>query len=181
MNALVPPDATPAAARLTSLGQLLAEMGVEAELCMVGGAIMTLAFDANPPTRRVTALFRPVRSIHEAAEGLVEAEALPAGWLVQSVRDVLEEPEGTHVLRAPGVTAYEARADYMFAMKCCSLAFDREPSAIRAAVADIRYLLRVLNVHSVTEARALVSPFLNDRQLPADLDELLRGLVGEHA
>ena len=148
---------------------------------MVGGAIMRLAFDADPPTRRVTALFRPVASIDEAAERLAEAEALPASWLTESVRDVLEDPEGTHVLQATGVTAYEARPDYMLAMKCCSLAFDREPTAVRAAVADIRYLLRVLNVHSVPEARAVVSAFLNDRQLPADLDELLRGLVGEHA
>ena len=52
---------------LSELNGLLKDEGVKGEICLYGGAVMCLVFDARPATRDVDAYFRPTRVIREAA------------------------------------------------------------------------------------------------------------------
>lgn len=45
----------------------LAEMGIKGEICLYGGAIMCMVFDARPATKDIDAVFKPEQKIHLAA------------------------------------------------------------------------------------------------------------------
>jgi len=52
---------------LTELNEELREIEVKGELCLYGGAVMALAYNARPDTDDVDAIFEPVRHIRKAA------------------------------------------------------------------------------------------------------------------
>jgi hypothetical protein len=63
------------------LGDRLAWRGVVADLFIVGGAAMALAYDANRVTRDVDATFVPHGIVLEEARNVAEAMGLPPWWL----------------------------------------------------------------------------------------------------
>jgi Nucleotidyltransferase of unknown function (DUF6036) len=52
----------------TALGERLVRRGVVADIFIVGGAAMALAYDAARVTRDVDAIFKPHGIVHEEAE-----------------------------------------------------------------------------------------------------------------
>jgi hypothetical protein len=65
----------------TVLGDRLARRGVVADLFVVGGAAMALAYDANRVTRDVDAMFVPHGVVVEEARAVAEELGLPPWWL----------------------------------------------------------------------------------------------------
>lgn len=108
-------------ALLTELGRRLHERGLVAELYVVGGSAMALAYDGRRVTRDVDALFRPRDEVLAVAADMAVQEGLPADWLNDAVRTVMP-PEGddgpADVLEAPGVRVSVASPEYLLAMKC---------------------------------------------------------------
>jgi len=51
-------------------------MDVKGELCLYGGAVMALVYDARPNTDGVDAIFKPVRYIRRAAGRIAERHNL---------------------------------------------------------------------------------------------------------
>jgi len=49
------------------LAELLRERNTEGEICLLGGTVMLLAFDARPTTKDVDAIFRPASLIRDLA------------------------------------------------------------------------------------------------------------------
>ena len=108
-------------ALLIELGRRLHERGLVAELYVVGGSAMALAYDGRRVTRDVDALFRPRDEVLAVAAQMAEDEGLPADWLNDAVRTVmpLEPDDGpADVLEAPGVRVSVASPEYLLAMKC---------------------------------------------------------------
>jgi predicted nucleotidyltransferase len=52
---------------LTELNDELRSMNIKGEVCLYGGAVMSLAYNARPDTDDVDAIFEPVRYIRKAA------------------------------------------------------------------------------------------------------------------
>src|SRR5262244_2717073 len=65
----------------TALGERLVRRGVVADLFIVGGAAMALAYDAVRVTRDVDALFVPHGVVLEEARKVAEQLDLPPWWL----------------------------------------------------------------------------------------------------
>jgi len=152
----------------------LQAVAVEAELCLVGGAVMIVAFNAKPDTRRVRALFKPIALVLEASARVAETLDLPPEWLNDGVRRHLEAgmASGSFVADS-NLKVYAARPDYVLALKCASIPFETGPGAHR----DIRYLLRFLDILTVDEARSVIGRYFNERQLPADIDATLSDIL----
>ena len=70
---------------LTELNDELRSMNVKGELCLYGGAVMALAYNARPDTDDVDAVFEPVRYVRKAAGLVAERNGLPIGWLNNAV------------------------------------------------------------------------------------------------
>jgi len=63
----------------TALGERLVRRGVVADIFIVGGAAMALAYDAARVTRDVDALFKPHGIVHEEAMRVRMTWGSPAG------------------------------------------------------------------------------------------------------
>jgi hypothetical protein len=61
------------------LGERLVRRGVVADIFIVGGAAMALAYDAARVTRDVDAMFKPHGIVHEEASGSRRTSGSPAG------------------------------------------------------------------------------------------------------
>lgn len=156
------------------LNHELQAVSVEAELCLVGGAVMIVPFNATPDTRRVRALFMPVALVLEASAKVARTLDLRPEWLNDGVRRHLETGmAGESFVADSNLKVYSARPDYVLALKCASLPFETGPSVHR----DIRYLLRFLDILNVAEARTVIGRYFNERQLPADIDATLSEIL----
>ena len=68
-------------ALLTELSDRLAARGQRAQLFVVGGAAMALAYDTTRTTRDLDAVFRPGSVVRETAEVIALAHGLQRDWL----------------------------------------------------------------------------------------------------
>lgn len=92
-------------AALTVLGEQLRAEGVVADLYVVGGAAIALAYDDRRSTRDIAAVFVPKMIVYQAAARVAEQRGLPAGWLNDAVKGFLLGPERfpTEILELPGL------------------------------------------------------------------------------
>jgi predicted nucleotidyltransferase len=63
------------------LGDRLARRGVVADIYVVGGAAMALAYDARRSTRDIDAVFEPHGIVLDEARALAQELGLPPWWL----------------------------------------------------------------------------------------------------
>ncbi|MGH3991175.1 MAG: nucleotidyl transferase AbiEii/AbiGii toxin family protein, partial [Pseudonocardiaceae bacterium] len=66
---------------LAALGADLAERGLVADLYVVGGAAIALAYDERRATRDIDAVFAPKNEVYATAARVGAALDLPDGWL----------------------------------------------------------------------------------------------------
>jgi hypothetical protein len=177
-RANVTADAGEIPGRLALLDRELAAGGVDAELCVVGGAVMRLAFTADPESRRPEVMFGPMAVIERASSRVAERRGLSADWLNPSVREYLG-PSGASSATFEGdhLRVFPAPPDYMFVMKVAALTFDPDVGTARGVESDIRYLLRFLEIRSANEGLELLDPYLTDRHRPADLPSRLTEMI----
>ena len=76
-----PLDAAKVLALFQELSERLAQAGVSAQLFVVGGAAMALAYDDGRMTRDVDALFVPAPEVRQIAEEMSVAHGLEPDWL----------------------------------------------------------------------------------------------------
>ena len=158
----------------TLLNEELAASGTRAEVYLVGGAVMCLAFGARETTRDVDAFFKPAPQVREAAARVAVRADVPAQWLNDAVKGWLS-PRGTfdHFLELSHLQLFVAQPAYLLALKCAAMRLGEEFRDLD----DIRYLLRYLNITSAHEALAIVRQYIDDSQIPLRttlaLEELL--------
>ncbi len=107
-------------AALTALAEELRRTGIEADMYLVGGAALALAFDARRSTRDIDAVFVPKMAVYEAADRVGAARKLPDGWLNDAVKGFLlgDDPQATTVLDLPGLRCAVASPEMLLTLKC---------------------------------------------------------------
>ena len=98
----------------------LRSVNVKGEICLYGGAVMALAYNARPDTEDVDAVFEPVRHIRTAAGRVAERHGLEVGWLNYAVKMFLVPHEKRILLDLSHLKVYVPSAEYMLAMKTLS-------------------------------------------------------------
>ena len=136
---------------------------------------MIIAFDADPHTRHVRALFRPTAEVRRTAGQVAQELALPSDWLEEGVRGLLgrNAPGLGPFLERSNLRVYEARPDYVLAMKAAAIELENEQDAD----ADLRYIMRSMGLTRASEARERIGRYFSDRQLPQSLEERLERLL----
>jgi hypothetical protein len=66
---------------LGRLSELLGDRGVKGEICLLGGTVMVLAFNARASTRDVDAVFFPAQIVRELARIVQSEMDLPENWI----------------------------------------------------------------------------------------------------
>ncbi len=167
-------------AKILRLFQLLnaelARRGVEGEVCVVGGAVMCLAFGSRESTQDVDAVFEPAEAIRAAAERVASKTGAPTGWLNDAVKAYLgARAEFEPFLELPNLRVFVARPAYLLAMKCAAMRLGEEFQDLD----DVRFLLRRLNIETAEEALAVVTQYFDEPELLPKTRLALQELLGK--
>lgn len=149
-------------AALTELAAELRRRGTSADMYVVGGAAIALAFDERRSTRDIDAVFEPKAIVYEAAAAVAEQRGLPGGWLNDAVKGFLvgNDPAARPVLDLPGLRCIAASPRTLLALKVLAHRIGEDE-------ADVRLLARELDLHEADEVLAVAEETFGDRLDPA--------------
>jgi hypothetical protein len=168
-------------AALEALNRALAEREVIGEVCLFGGAVMVLAFNARLSTKDVDAVFQPAALVRELARQVGENAGLPANWLNDGVKGYLS---ARHEVLQGSLPQFDhlrltmPTAEYLLAMKCMA-------SRIGAGggeaddTADIAFLIRHLGLRGPGAVMDIVSAYYPPQQIPVKAQFLVESLFEE--
>ena len=158
---------------LTELNDELCAIDVKGEICMYGGAVMCLAYNARPATKDVDAVFEPVKEIRGAAGRIADRHGLDKDWLNYAVKMFLVPHEREELLDLSNLKVYRPTADYLLAMKVLAArvnTWDRT---------DIEFLVSELELRTHDEAIAIVEKYYPHKQIKPEtrlfLEEIFEG------
>jgi len=157
----------------TALGERLARRGVVADLFVVGGAAMALAYDAARVTRDVDAMLVPHGVVIEEARAVAEDLGLPPWWLNEQASVYVsgkDDPGKKRVFDHPGLRVMVASPDHIFAMKALA--------ARTRDIDDLRHLATLVRVDSVDAAMEICRSFYPDEVLSPRAMGVLQELFG---
>lgn len=155
---------------LEALDRELAARHVRGEVCLVGGAVMSLVYDARPSTRDVDAWFAPAGEIRDAAARVAKQLQLSADWLNDAAKGFLSEHAGFVCWRSlPNLEIRVADAKTMLAMKCLAARTDQDAE-------DIRVLSSVLDLTSAAAILDTVAQYYDPGRIHVRTQLLLEEL-----
>jgi predicted nucleotidyltransferase len=157
----------------TALGERLARRGVVADVFVVGGAAMAMAYDATRVTRDVDATFMPHGIVQEEARNVADDLGLPYWWLNEQASVYIsgkDDPGKRRVFDHPGLRVMSASPQHIFAMKAMA--------ARTRDIDDLRLLADLIDVTSADEAIAVCTQFYPDEPVSDRSAAVLRELLG---
>jgi hypothetical protein len=104
----------------TRLGDRIVRRGVVADIFVVGGAAMALAYDAKRVTRDVDAMFVPHGVVLDEARAVADDLGLPPWWLNEQASVYVsgkDDPGRRRVFDHPELRVMAASPEHIFAMK----------------------------------------------------------------
>jgi hypothetical protein len=158
---------------LERLSEELERRSTRAELFMVGGGAMALAYARRRTTRDLDAIFVPKAIVYEAARRVAEDLSLPEDWLNDAVKSFApgDDPERKVVFRTAWLTVSVASPRYLLAMKLLAARVDQDTD-------DIVHLYRLCGFTTAGEGMDLVEAFYPDRRIEPRTQFLLEELFG---
>ena len=145
------------------LNEELGRTEARAELYLVGGAVMCLAYGARASTQDVDAFFRPSGQVRRAAERVAQRVGLDANWLNDGVKAFMSaQGDFAHFLELEHLIVMVAEPTYLLAMKCMAMRLGAEFHDQD----DVRFLLRLLDIYSVEKAIELITKYYPAEAIP---------------
>jgi hypothetical protein len=145
------------------LNEELRDSGTQAELFLVGGAVMCLAYHARLSTQDVDALFRPPEAVRKAAARVAVRAGIRPGWLNDGVKSFLSvQGEFMPFLELDHLHVMMAQPGYLLAMKCLAFRIGAEFHDEE----DVRYLLRHLDIRDYGLAVAVITKYYPLERFP---------------
>lgn len=166
---------------LGALSDALGRQGVTGELCLFGGTVMVLAFNARLSTKDVDALFQPSQAIRDVARCIAEEQQLPADWLNDGVKGYVSSRHETtpgNLPQFPHLRLAMPVPEYLLAMKCMAARLGGatdEPTDIP----DIVFLVRHLQLKSAGDVLDLVGQYYPANRISVKTRYLVEGLFEE--
>lgn len=160
-------------AALDKLDSELARRSVRADMFVVGGAAIALAYSAEKRTRDVDAVFAEAGTVYEAARAVARRLGLPADWLNDAVRTYLigEDREARVIVERPHLRVSVGSPPYVLAMKLLAARVEQDRD-------DIRLLYGSCGYTTAADGIRLLNEMLPGRTLPPATIDLLEVMFG---
>lgn len=157
---------------LDALSAELEARGARAELFLVGGAALAVAYDTTRATRDLDAVFMPTDVVRQAAAAVAEREGLEPDWLNDAVKGFLPgpDPDARRFYSSDSLIVDVASPRYLLAMKLFAARAEIDAD-------DIVLLYRRLGFSTVDEGLDLVENAYPGRPIPAKVTFLLTEIV----
>jgi predicted nucleotidyltransferase len=155
----------------TALADRLARRGIVADLFVVGGAAMALAYDASRVTRDVDAVFVPHGIVLEEARAVADELSLPPWWLNEQASVYVsgkDDPGKRRVFDHPNLRIMVASPEHIFAMKALA--------ARTRDVDDLRHLAELADIRTIDDALHICRDFYPDEEISARARGVLQEL-----
>jgi len=159
---------------LTELNEELRLIDIKGEICLYGGAVMAIAYNARPDTDDVDAVFEPVRHVRKAARLVAERNGLPIGWLNDAVEIFLARHDRRILLDLSHLKIFVPPPDYLLAMKVLSARADTMDQD------DLKVLIRKLGLKSGAEVFSIVKGYYPRKEIKPEARILIEELLGTH-
>lgn len=138
---------------LEELNDELASLGVVGELCLYGGAVMCVLYQARPSTKDVDAIFQPTSQMRQAAARVAERHDLRPDWLNDAVKGFVVQHAQRVLFDLPNLKVYVPEPDYLLAMKTLAARVEgTDPE-------DVRFLINLLDLRSAEEVFAVLERY----------------------
>ncbi len=134
-------------------------MNIKGEVCLYGGAVMCLAYNARPATKDVDAVFEPVRYIRRAAERIAERHGLRKDWLNYAVKMFLVPHERRILFDMTNLKVYVPPPEYLLAMKTLAARANTDDRH------DITLLIDKLSLNNVEQVLEIVEHYYPHKQV----------------
>jgi predicted nucleotidyltransferase len=159
---------------LTELNEELRSIEIKGEICLYGGAVMALAYNARPDTDDVDAVFEPVSHIRQAARVVAQRNGLSVGWLNNAVEIFLAQHERRILIDLSHLKIYVPPPDYLLAMKVLSARADTMDQD------DLKVLLRELGLKGGARVFEIVRGYYPGKEIKPETRILIEELLSAH-
>lgn len=156
------------------LGDRLVRRGVVADVYVIGGAAMALAYDGRRSTRDIDAVFKPHGIVLEESRAVANELGLPPWWLNEQASTYVArdgDPAAPHVFDHPGPRVSAASPEHLLAMKVLA--------ARRRDADDISYLVKHLDLSSSADVLVVCERVFPDESVPDRARMILEDLFDE--
>ncbi|MGH4020777.1 MAG: DUF6036 family nucleotidyltransferase [Pseudonocardiaceae bacterium] len=147
---------------LSAVGADLSGRGLVADVYVVGGAAIALAYDERRATRDIDAVFAPKNEVYAAAARVAEDLDLPDGWLNDAVKGFLLGPDRfpTEIIDLPGLRCEVASAETVLVLKCLAhrIGEDDDDIELLAGRLGLTHPEQVLDLVERVADRRLLTP-----------------------
>ena len=129
----------------------LDERGIGADIYIIGGAAIALAYNPERESKDVVAVFTPKEEVRKAAAEVARRLDLPENWLNDAAIGFLPQtpdPTARDIFEAPGLRVMVASAEHLPAMKLLAARSHEDAD-------DIRFLCGSLGIRTASEAQAV--------------------------
>ena len=144
---------------LERLNDELRTMEVVGEVCLYGGAVMCLLYDARPSTKDVDAIFRPVKQMREAISRVAEVLQLRKDWLNDAVKGFVVQHPREILWNLSNLRVFVPEADYLLAMKTLAARVDATDKQ------DVQFLIQHLRLSSAQAVFAVLEKYYPRQQI----------------
>ncbi len=134
-------------------------MDVKGEVCLYGGAVMCLVFDARPSTKDVDAIFKPAQQMREAIKRVAEAFHLREDWLNDAVKGYVVPHPQRILWDFSNLKVFVPEPDYLLAMKTLAARVEA------ADKQDVEFLIEHLHLQTPREVFAILEKYYPRQQV----------------
>jgi len=106
------------------LGERLARRGLTADVYVIGGAALAMAYDARRVTRDIDAVFQPHGAVIEEAWKVADELGMPRWWLNDQASVYVArggDQQAPRVFEHPGLRVSAASPEHLLAMKVLAI------------------------------------------------------------
>jgi hypothetical protein len=138
---------------LLTLNEGLQQLQVRGEICIYGGTVMCLVFDARPGTKDIDAIFEPPAIIRKIAIQIAKENNLEKDWLNDGVKGFVVKHPKTVLFDYPFLKVYYPEPEYLVAMKALSSRFDSSDKE------DIIFLIKKLGINNAEQLFNIIEKY----------------------
>lgn len=128
-------------------------MDMKGEVCLYGGAVMCLVYNARPSTKDVDAVFAPAAEMRIAIERVAQAHNLTSNWLNDAVKGFLVPHEQKIWFDLSNLKVFVPAPDYLLAMKAMAARVDATDKQ------DLRLLIKKLGLKTADDVFTILEKY----------------------
>ncbi len=144
---------------LEDLNDELRATNTKGEVCLYGGAVMCLVYEARPSTRDVDAIFKPASEMRRAIRRIAEKHNLRNDWLNDGVKGFVVPHSQRILFDFSHLKIYVPEPDYLLAMKVLAARVDTMDRT------DVELLINALKLKSADQVFTILENYYPRQQI----------------